>query len=297
MPEEPLFPFDTHNHRGNGDPADSGQHIGSEFIADSNEGYELDRPVARFCTRCGTPLDTPEAVCIKCFSPDLPSMGQSGGEIEFEAIPVASSIWLYFLLLGSILLAMVLGLLEVLTDVQMEFMGTIGITLIVIIWVVKHYKLVLKELTHWDSGKWYVWAVLASVGTFGFATVYINFISGSLELEAYSYSEDFLVAGYGWFMVFLVVCVQPAIFEELAFRGVIFGSLKKVLNTREVILVTALMFMILHLNLIAFPFLFIIGLILGVLREKSQSLYPCILMHFTHNLLVILEEARIEYVG
>ncbi len=34
----------------------------------------------------------------------------------------------------------------------------------------------------------------------------------------------------------------------------------------------------------------LMGLCLGWLRVRSGSLYPCIAMHFTHNLLAILAE-------
>ncbi len=78
--------------------------------------------------------------------------------------------------------------------------------------------------------------------------------------------------------------------EELAFRGIIFGALRRVLEPMEAVLVSALMFMILHLAIASFPHLFAIGLLLGWLRMHTGSMYPGMLLHFLHNFLVVLSE-------
>ena len=85
--------------------------------------------------------------------------------------------------------------------------------------------------------------------------------------------------------------MQPAIFEELASRGVIFGALERVLAVREAIMVSALLFMIIHLAVLSFPHLLVLGLVLGYLRVRTGSLYPGMVLHFTHNLLVVMSES------
>jgi membrane protease YdiL (CAAX protease family) len=87
-----------------------------------------------------------------------------------------------------------------------------------------------------------------------------------------------------------MVAVQPAIFEELAFRGVILAGVQHVLSPMESVVVSALMFMIIHLAVPSFPHLFVLGLALGWLRVHTGSLYPGMLLHFTHNLLCIVFE-------
>lgn len=84
--------------------------------------------------------------------------------------------------------------------------------------------------------------------------------------------------------------MQPAVVEELAFRGVIQGALGRVLRMGEAVAVAALMFMILHLMPLSFPHLFLIGLAAGWLRARSGSLYPPMLLHFLHNGLVVASE-------
>jgi membrane protease YdiL (CAAX protease family) len=105
-----------------------------------------------------------------------------------------------------------------------------------------------------------------------------------------SMSEPFLKAGFGWGTVILFTCIQPAIIEELAFRGVIFAGLTKALSGMETILVSALMFMVLHLSPLRFPHTLALGIGAGFLRYRTKSIYPCMLMHFSHNFLCIAGE-------
>ncbi|NQT11773.1 MAG: CPBP family intramembrane metalloprotease, partial [Planctomycetes bacterium] len=67
-------------------------------------------------------------------------------------------------------------------------------------------------------------------------------------------------------------------------------ALQGTLGPRDALIVSALMFMVLHVAVLSFPHLLLMGLVLGYLRMKSGSLYPCMVLHFTHNLLVILVE-------
>ena len=58
----------------------------------------------------------------------------------------------------------------------------------------------------------------------------------------------------------------------------------------ETVIVTAAIFAILHLNLASFVHLLVIGLALGLVRLRSGSVYPGMILHFTHNFLCILTE-------
>lgn len=86
----------------------------------------------------------------------------------------------------------------------------------------------------------------------------------------------------------LLVAVQPAICEELAFRGIIFGGFSRSLKGWENVVVTSLMFMVLHMTLPSFPHLLIAGLVLGILRHKSGSWLPGVMTHFVHNFLTLV---------
>jgi membrane protease YdiL (CAAX protease family) len=86
---------------------------------------------------------------------------------------------------------------------------------------------------------------------------------------------------------------MPAVFEELAFRGVILTSLTRVMGSTEAGVVSAFMFMVLHLSVPSFPHLLLMGLALAYIRLKSGSVLPGMLLHFTHNLLCVVAEHRV----
>jgi membrane protease YdiL (CAAX protease family) len=87
------------------------------------------------------------------------------------------------------------------------------------------------------------------------------------------------------------VCVIPGIFEEIFFRGLMQGSLEKVMTRREALLVQAVVFAIAHVNPIGFfTYLVFLGFWLGWLRNRSNSLIPGMLVHFCHNLLAVLSD-------
>lgn len=138
----------------------------------------------------------------------------------------------------------------------------------------------------------YVIALLGGISLFLMVHFIVVFLNTNFGLDNYVYSDKFYEAGYGSFTILLSICFQPAIIEELAFRGIIQTALKNYMGRTEAIIVTSAAFAIMHFSIISFVHLFIIGMYLGWLREWSKSLYPSMLVHFIHNLLVTLQEAN-----
>ena len=92
-----------------------------------------------------------------------------------------------------------------------------------------------------------------------------------------------------WSMFFLV-SAMPAIFEELAFRGVIQSALERVLGEREAWIIQAALFSVLHLLPIMFLSHFVMGLCFGYMRRQSKSLYPGMILHAGWNAFVLYQE-------
>jgi membrane protease YdiL (CAAX protease family) len=105
-----------------------------------------------------------------------------------------------------------------------------------------------------------------------------------------SATATFTSAGWPLWTVFLLISVMPAVFEELAFRGVIQSSLERVLNARDAWLIQAALFSVLHLSPLIFPSHFLMGLCFGYMRRRSRSIYPGMLLHACWNALVVLRE-------
>ena len=84
----------------------------------------------------------------------------------------------------------------------------------------------------------------------------------------------------------VVVLVAPVV-EELMFRGVGFGLLRKY-GAWTAILVTGAAFSAIHGLVEGFPILFAFGVGLAWLRERTGSVYPCILLHGLFNGIALL---------
>ncbi len=89
-------------------------------------------------------------------------------------------------------------------------------------------------------------------------------------------------------LALFAVALCPAIFEEIAFRGILQGRLITLLGTKTGIAVVAVVFALAHGVSFASPIHFAIGLYLGVLRQRSGSLAPGMLLHGLYNGAVIL---------
>lgn len=72
--------------------------------------------------------------------------------------------------------------------------------------------------------------------------------------------------------------------EELLFRGLILSGLRQRLSGRLSLVLSALAFALLHFEYPpAVPMLFLLGLLLGLLRQRSGSLLPPVLLHALNN--------------
>jgi sodium transport system permease protein len=88
----------------------------------------------------------------------------------------------------------------------------------------------------------------------------------------------------------VIFALVPAVCEEIAFRGFILSGLEHGHDRRSAIFLSALLFGFLHVLLSLFQQLFnatLLGLVLGLLAIRSQSIVPGILFHFLNNGLAV----------
>ncbi len=78
------------------------------------------------------------------------------------------------------------------------------------------------------------------------------------------------------------IAVIPPLTEEFAFRGIILGKLRK-FGDSFAILMSAVLFGLLHGNIVQIPFAFIIGIVFGFITIKTSSLIPAMITHFLIN--------------
>lgn len=112
----------------------------------------------------------------------------------------------------------------------------------------------------------------------------------ALGVQFVQFWPDFDAAGWPWWTVFMIVCVVPGVFEEIAFRGLIYDGLKPILGPRDALLVQAMAFAVLHLAPLIFVSHFLIGLGLGLLRDRTRGLLVPMVAHTAWNSYVIGSE-------
>ncbi|MFI3324716.1 MAG: type II CAAX endopeptidase family protein [Clostridia bacterium] len=92
----------------------------------------------------------------------------------------------------------------------------------------------------------------------------------------------------------IAVSIAPAVFEEFVFRGVVLSKLKKY-GASFAIVVSSILFAILHSNLISMPFAFLAGLVMGFIYVKTNNLWITIFIHFLNNAFSIVQEEILNY--
>ncbi|MFL5342255.1 MAG: type II CAAX prenyl endopeptidase Rce1 family protein, partial [Gemmataceae bacterium] len=94
-------------------------------------------------------------------------------------------------------------------------------------------------------------------------------------------------------LVLLALAVVPAVVEELFFRGWLFTALERAMSPWKVVLLTAALFGLFHLftgGVVLVERLLptaLLGAVLGVLRWRSGSTLPGVIMHLLHNGLLV----------
>jgi len=83
--------------------------------------------------------------------------------------------------------------------------------------------------------------------------------------------------------VALVGVLVAPVGEEVLFRGFIQGALREACGARAALVGTAALFAAIHFNLFAFPALLVLGLVLGYLYDRAQSLVGPIVLHALYN--------------
>ncbi len=94
-------------------------------------------------------------------------------------------------------------------------------------------------------------------------------------------SEPYLL-----FFTFFVALLGPVI-EEIFFRGFAYKALRSRYGARRAMIATAAVFALFHMNLFIFLPIFVLGIFLAYLYEKTGSLVPSITAHVAHNLIMV----------
>jgi membrane protease YdiL (CAAX protease family) len=76
--------------------------------------------------------------------------------------------------------------------------------------------------------------------------------------------------------------------EELLHRGVVYGRLRRRMGVMPSVILSALIFAVLHFNIVQFIYAFLLGIVFALFVEKSGRLYPAVIAHIATNGLAVI---------
>ncbi len=97
-----------------------------------------------------------------------------------------------------------------------------------------------------------------------------------------------LITGSNQIVVFIVAVIVAPIFEEIMCRGLILGTLRKSTNKWIAIILSSLIFGVIHGNAIQIIYATTLGIMLGWLYTKTNSIFVPMLCHLAFNLTSML---------
>jgi sodium transport system permease protein len=157
--------------------------------------------------------------------------------------------------------------------------------------MIRRYRLAPKQALALRVPKWPVWVavsvgapagLIAVMGVFRLASIFLPIPEKLMEMGRLPAMENPL-----WQLIVLV-CVAPAIFEEVFFRGMLLHGLRKRLHPVALCLAVSLVFALFHIDLYRIAPIAYLGIMLATLTLLTGSILPAMLWHFLHNTLSIL---------
>ena len=122
---------------------------------------------------------------------------------------------------------------------------------------------------------------------FGFSSITNLFLEVLYRAGYSSVTSDIVIPNFGYYLMYVVlICVMPAVCEEILFRGLICNGLKKI-GIAASIFGSAFLFMIMHGSPDQTVHQFILGIILAIAYLISNNLWVPILIHFFNNFIAV----------
>lgn len=131
--------------------------------------------------------------------------------------------------------------------------------------------------------------VLLGLGVCGFSNFATSIAGSIFQRMGFEYNLNTVENPtniYGIILAFIATAVTPALVEEFAMRGVVLGVLRKY-GDGFAILMSALVFGLMHGNFVQIPFAFILGLIFAYAVIKTGTIWTAVIIHFINNFISI----------
>jgi len=233
------------------------------------------------CTKCETVLAPTDIFCGNCGSK------RHFSELKKEQDSIRNVILFYiaFLVFAIVSYVVYLESDSLITEIALESIFILLTVLFSLIDAKSILTLYTFKFINWKN-------LLFSVGfpifTAGIVYFGLDWLNQILYEENYNLFYNYMGYDNSFLWAFLFIVIIPPVFEELAFRGFLFNQLRNVASPNVTILATAFIFALVHFSLISILWIFPFGIVLGYLRHRYRTLWLGMIVHFIHNLIILL---------
>lgn len=215
---------------------------------------------------------------------------------------LAVPVWVFVgFMLAQVLVGLLISLLNYLRvplkNIDEPTIQTIGSLVIYLLsmaiviglpWLVKKYRTSRRELGL-DSHMTWTDLLLAPAGFVVY--ILLSFLLTSIISQFPFYNVDQVQStgftglshGYEYFLAFFTLVIVAPVSEEVLFRGYLLGKLRKYLPIWASILITSLLFALVHFAWNVGVDVFALSIVLSLLRIHTGRLWPSILLHMIKN--------------
>lgn len=117
-----------------------------------------------------------------------------------------------------------------------------------------------------------------------------NIISMSPLIQMSAGYEQANESFYGSTLVLELIgsAVLSPVMEELVFRGIVFGNMRKLTGVWQSVFLSALLFGFIHFNIVQFVYAFLLGIVLSMFMYKAGHMYAAMIGHITANAFAVI---------
>ncbi len=132
--------------------------------------------------------------------------------------------------------------------------------------------------------------VLFGIGFCSFSNIAMSYANQIFQGFGIEYDVDFgdnPRGLWGFLLSFIATAIVPALVEEFACRGIVLGLLKKY-GEGFAIITSSIVFGVMHGNFEQIPFAIMVGLILGYIYVKTESIWTSVVVHGANNAISVI---------
>jgi len=138
--------------------------------------------------------------------------------------------------------------------------------------------------------RFFFWGILLWIGVIILTGIYTYYATKFMSTNELIESFDYIFSQTTLFQQVIIIAVVPAVIEELFFRGVILSSLIKKTNVIIAVLISSLLFSLMHFSLIKIFPTFLLGALFAFVVYKTNSIIPAMILHFGNNSISIIAQ-------